>query len=527
MSENLMRDASLHNPGLFGDIILRNACYYPDRDAFIEGDRRINWREYNLRVNRLIRDLNNHGIKKGDVIGVLSWNCVEYADVFGAAGKGGFVIAPFNSRLSEKEIEYLIEDSGALVLFVGPEFTGTIESLKPKMKGVKYIISFEKPFPGMEFYDNIQAQKDQPEPQVEVLDNDPTLLLYTSGTTGVPKGALYTQLQQREAIVAHSVEMPLKATDKGLLIMPYFHIGGTIWHFVFLYRGVGNFIVKFFEPEETLKTIQDEKITCTCVVPTHLAAMLDVPGFSKYDTSSLNRIKYVGSPMPVELLKKCLGIWGPIFYQGYGQTETGPDITILHEEDHDVLNKPPEQQKRLLSCGRPEIDVQVRIVDENGKDVPLGEKGEIIVRGRHLMEGYWKKPEETKKTIIDGWLYTRDIGYFDSDGYVYLADRKADMIISGGENIYPREVEEVLNQHPAVLECAVFGIPDPRWVEKVHATVSLKKGQTATTQELIDFCKARLAKYKAPKSMEIVPVIPKSGTGKILKKELRKKFWDK
>jgi long-chain acyl-CoA synthetase len=230
--------------------------------------------------------------------------------------------------------------------------------------------------------------------------------------------------------------------------------------------------------------------------------------------------------MPEELLIRGIEKFGLVFYQAYGLTETGPDISCLKEKEHDVLNKSPRERQRLLSCGRPSLGVQVRIVDDNNQDVPIGELGEIIARSKHITVEYWKKPEETKKALIDGWFHTGDIGKYDEDGYIYIVDRKKDMIVSGGENIFPREVEEVLYCHPAVLECAVFGIPDPKWVESVHAVVSLKKGASATPEELIKYCKDNIARFKAPKSIEIIPELPKGATGKILKREMKSKYWD-
>lgn len=523
-SSQILKESCQHKVGLFGDIMLRNALFYPNRDAFIYGDQRMTFRQCNDRVNSLIHALHDMGVKKGDILGVLSWNCLEYADVFGAAGKGGFILAPLNARSPARELDYLINDSGTNTLFVGPELADVVGTLKPNIPKVRHFISFEGSLPGMEYHADLLAHYPTNEPDVEVDDDSPLILLYTSGTTGVPKGALYTQGQWREDILAHTIEMPIQPDDKGMLIMPYFHIGGVIWHSVFFRRGASNVIMKSFDPKTTLQVIESEKVTSLCVVPTHIAALLDLPELNEYDTSSLKRVKYVGSPMPTELLKRAIGIWGPIFFQAYGQTESGPDITFLKEKEHDVLDKPSEQE-RLLSCGRPALDVHVRIVDDNGNDVPVGETGEIIVRSRHIMREYWNKPKETKKAIVDGWLHTGDIGRYDKDGYIYIVDRKEDMIVSGGENIYPREVEEVLYQYPAVLECAVFAIPDPKWVEAVHAVVSLKKGVTATPEELIEFCKKNIARYKAPKSIQIVQEIPKSATGKILKREMKSKYW--
>ena len=229
--------------------------------------------------------------------------------------------------------------------------------------------------------------------------------------------------------------------------------------------------------------------------------------------------------MPLEVLKGGMKVFGPIFAQGYGQSESGPAISHLSKEDHNVLDKPEKEQKKLSSAGRPDIGVQVRIIDEKGKELGPGEVGEILVRSKQTMVEYWKKPKETKATLINGWLHTGDMGYFDEEGYIYIADRKKDMIITGGENVYPREVEEVLYRHPAVLEAAVIGVPDQYWVERVHAVVALKKGASATAEEITAFCKKNIAGYKTPKSIEFVDALPKNAAGKILKRELRDKYW--
>ena len=280
-----------------------------------------------------------------------------------------------------------------------------------------------------------------------------------------------------------------------------------------------------FDPAATLQLIQEEKATDIHIVATHLASFFNTPNFDKYDLSSLKRMLYAASPMPLELLKKGIEKWGPIFIQAYGATEDGPCVTGLSRQQHDVLDRPPEEQRVLASAGFPYIGVHVRIVDDKENDVEAGEVGEIIVQSKHNMIEFWHKPEETHETVVNGWLHTGDMGRYDEKGYIYIVDRKRDMIISGGENIYPREVEESLYQHPALLEAAVIAIPDQYWVEKVHAVVVLKKGMSLSAQELIDFCKQCLARYKAPKSVEFVDALPKNPAGKILKRELREKYW--
>jgi acyl-CoA synthetase (AMP-forming)/AMP-acid ligase II len=273
--------------------------------------------------------------------------------------------------------------------------------------------------------------------------------------------------------------------------------------------------------------IQDEKATDIHIVPTNLVKMLALPNVKKYDLSSLKRIWYAGSPMPVEVLKKGMDVLGPVFIQAYGQTESGPLVCTLTKRSHNVLDKPPKEQRVLASCGQPCPGIHMRIVDEEDQDVKMGDLGEIVIRSRSLMTEYWNDPGETQNTLIGGWLHTGDIGYYDELGNIYLVDRKKDMIVTGGENVYPREVEEVLYRHPAISEVAVIGLEDPYWVERVHAVIVLKRGMTAGDQEIIDFCKEHLARYKAPKSVDFVDELPKNPQGKILKRSIRNAYKQK
>ncbi len=522
----LLKELSRYNIGTFADIIYRNALLYPDREAFVCGTERVTFTEYNTRVNSLIHALWSMGVKKGDVIGILSWNCLDYVDVYGAAMKGGFIVSPFNPRLQASELDYLLNYSEANTLFVGPELVEIVESLRPRLSRVKHFISFEGSAPNMIAYRDLLATHSREEPDIQVEEDDPLAIIYTSGTTGVPRGALYTQRRFLDDTRTLVIIMGLQPRDKHIQIMPLFHIGGGTHFRAFFYIGGTTVIMpqRSFDPAATLQVIQDEKATDIDIVATHLVAMLALPDLDKYDLSSLKRMWYAASPMPVEVLKRGMKTWGPIFAQAYGETESGPAITDLPRQDHCVLDKPPEEQKILASAGRPSIGVHVRVVDDKENDVKPGEVGEIIVQSKHIMVEFWHKPDETRETLINGWLHTGDMGTYDEKGYVYIVDRKRDMIISGGENIYPREVEETIYQHPSVLEAAVIGIPDPYWVEKVHAVVTLKEGASLTEQELIDFCKQTLARYKAPKSVEFVNALPKNPAGKILKRELREKY---
>jgi len=520
-----LKELSRYNVGTWADIIYRNALLYPNQEAFVYGDTRITFADFNTRINKLIHALHKMGVKKGDVLGILSWSCLQFAEVYGLTMKGGFIASPFNPRLREDDLEYIINYSEANTIFVGQELLEVANSLKKRLPKVKNFISLETTAPGMTAYDDLLKANSGEEPDIQLDEDDPVCIIYTSGTTGVPRGALYTQRRLIEDSKILAIDMGLQTGHKRVQITPLFHIAGNTHFRSSLYTAGCNIIVKFFDAAETLEIIQREKATHMDFVPTHLAAILNLPDLKKYDISSIKFLWYGASPMPLEVLKKGMKVFGPIFAQGYGQSESGPAISHLSKEDHDVLDRPAKEQKKLSSAGRPDIGVQVKILGEKGKDVEPGEVGEIAVRSKQTMVEYWKKPEETKATLVNGWLHTGDMGYYDEEGYIYIADRKKDMIITGGENVYPREVEEVLYRHPAVLEAAVIGVPDEYWVERVHAVVATKKGASATAEEIIAFCKKNIAGYKTPKSIEFVDALPKNPAGKILKRELRDKYW--
>jgi long-chain acyl-CoA synthetase len=522
----ILKELCRYRRGTFADLIYRNALLYSNEEAFVCGGHRITFSQFNRRANRLIRSLRRTGVRKGGVIGILSWNCMEYTDFYGAAMKGGFIASPFNPRLHPEELEYLINYSEASTLFVGPELLETVERLKPYLSGVKTYICLGGSAPGMVSYNEMLGVDESDEPDVEVEKDDPVIILYTSGTTGLPRGALYTHAQKLDNTRIKALEMGTKPGDRHLMILPFFHIGGDSHVWPFFLTGGCNVILpnRSFDPVTVLKTVHEEKVTDMQLVPTQLSALLSHPDLEKYELNSLNRIYYAASPMPVELLRRGLEVLGPIFAQGYGQTESGPQICTLPKEAHQVLNKPTEEQKVLASCGQPSLGVHVRVVDKDNRDVGPGAVGEILAQSNSIMTEYWKKPKETAETIVEGWLHTGDLAYYDEKGFIYIVDRKKDMIVSGGENVYSREVEDVLYKHPAVAEAAVIGVPDPKWVERVHAVIALKAGARVTEKELIAFCKEHIASYKTPKSVEFVDSLPKNPQGKILKKEIRGRY---
>ncbi len=528
MSNKLvLRELSRYQLGTFADLIYRNAILYPDSEAFVYGSERISFKRFNEGVNRLIHGLQDLGIQKGEVIGILSWNRLEYPEVFGAAMKGGFILAHFNPRLQAEELIHVINDSEARVVFLGPEFVETIDRIREHLSTAKLFLTFGDAARQIISYGEVVESQSSEEPEPAIKEDDPLTIFYTSGTTGLPRGAIYTHRQKMENAWIKALGIGVEFGDRHLVVLPMFHIGGDshIWPF-FLMGGCNVIMPRVsFDPAETLKMMAEERITDVHIVPTQLISLLNLPGIEKYDLPCLKRIWYAASPMPTEVLKRGLSVFGPIFMQGYGQTESGPDVTILNKAHHRYANESTEAQSVLASCGQPCIGVHVRIVDEAGRDVEAGKIGEIIVESRRIMTGYWRRPDETKETIRDGWLYTGDMGYYDEKGFIYIADRKKDMIITGGENVYPKQVEDVLYRHPAVKEVAVIGVPDPYWVERVHALVVLKENAQATEEDIIGFCRERIAHYKAPKSVEFVESLPKNPQGKILKREIRAKYW--
>jgi len=528
MSDKLiLRELSRYQLGTFADIIHRNAILYPDSEAFVCGSERISFKRFNERVNRLIHGLQALGIQKGDVIGILSWNRLEYPEVFGAAMKGGFVLAHFNPRLQAGELVHLINDAEPRVLFLGPELVETIARIHKQLSKTEFFLTFGDAEGRMMAYGEMVESQSKEEPEPRVGEEDLLTIFYTSGTTGIPRGAIYTHRQKMENVAMKALDIGVEFGDRHLVVLPMFHIGGDshIWPF-FLVGGCNVIMPRpSFDPAEALQVIAEEQITDVHIVPTQLISLLNLPDIEQYDLHCLKRIWYAASPMPTEVLKRGLSVFGPIFMQGYGQTESGPDVTVLSRANHRYSGESTEAQSVLASCGRPCIRVHVRIVDEAGRDVEAGKIGEIIVKSKRNMTGYWRKPEETKEAIRDGWLHTGDLGYYDEKGFIYIAGRKTDMIITGGENVYPTEVEDVLYRHPAVKEAAVIGIPDPYWVERVHVLVVLKENAQAAEEDIINFCRKHIAHYKAPRTFKFVESLPKNPQGKILKKEIRSKYW--
>jgi len=510
-----------------GRALSRAACHFKERCSLSCAGKTRTFTEIDENSNRFVNGLLKLGVKKTDRVAILSDNCVEYVEIDFALYKGGMIRVGINPMVSSREAEYMISDSGANTIIVSLGLLSLISSIMNKLPSVKnYICISEKPVPEriIKYQDFIEVQ-DVNYPKIQVDEDDIAMLFYTGGTTGIPKGAMHTHEGIINVVMnLQSEYLQLNRTDVLLSGGSLAHANGFRAILCFL-EGAKFIIPVGFLPKEIFETVEREKVTVLCTVPTTLTRLSSYPDIKRYNLNSLRLITYGAAPMPTDTLKKVLKIFGNRLAQGYGQAEALMAITHLSQEDH-ILEGAEKDARKLASAGRPYSTVDVRIVDNRSEDVKPGEAGEVIVKGKITMRGYWNNPEATAEAIRDGWVYTGDIGTVDEDGYIYLIDRKKDMIISGGYNIYAREVEDVLHSHPAIAEAAVIGVPDDEWGESVKAVVTLKPGMTATEEEIIQFCKERLSSYKKPKSLDFVVELPKTSVGKISKKDLRAKYWE-
>jgi acyl-CoA synthetase (AMP-forming)/AMP-acid ligase II len=505
-----------------GHLVTKSSQHFARNVALVFQDRIYTYKEVNERVNKLANSLAGLSLKRGDRVGLLLYNCSQFIESDFALAKAGLVRVTLNPRLSADDHRYMINDSEANTLIFESCFTDTVLDLARTTGTLKNLICVDRENSDFINYEGLIKNGSTEEPSVVVEGDDIYALLYTSGTSGKPKGVTLTHKNFLSTAYNLLMERDVRSGDRMLHVGPLTHASG-IWVLPHYARGAVNYIHKRFDVEMLLKTIEEQKITTVMMVPTMILRLLSYPGVENYDLGSLRSVIYGGSPMPVEKLKEAILRFGDIFSQNYGQTEAPTTITYLPREDHKIEGL-PEDRRKLSSAGRPYVRVQVKVVNRQGLEVKPGEKGEIIVKGDHVMKGYWKNEQATREKIVNGWLNTGDIAIVDEEGYLYIVDRKNDLIISGGFNIYPREIEEVIYSYPGVEEVAVIGVPDENWVEAVKALVVLKKGQSATESELISFCKDKLARLKAPKSVEFVDCLPKNSYGKVMKRELRERY---
>ena len=501
-----------------GYLITRSAHYFPERTAFVIDGQPISYADLNRRINKLANALLSLGLKKGDRVGLLFHNSLAYLESYLALYKAGLIWVRLNARLHPSEIQGMIEDSGAQALIHGPEFVASVEKMGPP---VRLIIQQGKG-PKMD-YDSFLDKGSEEEPHVEVLLDDLSDLWYTSGTTGAPKGIMLTHrniLTCTQLLLSEVYDITRE--DKLLTVGALSH-AASVRILPFIVRGATNYLHPHFDPVKALQEIQESKITDLSTVPTMLIGLMDHPERPRYELSSLKRITYAGAPMAVERIKEAVTLFGPVLDQSYGQAESIITITHLPRQEH-ILKDDPDRKRRFASAGREYPEVQVRIVDERDQVLGPGEIGEVITCSDLVMRGYWNQPSKTEEALRGGWLHTGDMGYLDEAGYLFLIDRKHDKIITGGLNVYPREVEEILAAHPGVAQVVVFGQDDPYWGEVVTAAVIPRKGIPVSAEALMDFSKERLSGYKRPKKIFLVEEFPKNLYGKVLRKDLKKQW---
>lgn len=493
-----------------------NAKELPGKEAIIFEDRRITYRDLNTRVNALAKGLLDLGLARGDIVALLLHNCSEFVEVTFAANKIGAIWLPINVRLAGEEIAYILNHGDVKVLISEMDFSETITNIKDRLLMVKKYIAVGKNIPtGWKSYDDIVNKNlGSKVPDAEVELDDLHRLMYTSGTTAHPKGVMITYGNLLWKIISHIAEFTISRDDKVFVPGPLFHVGFDILPSNAWYIGASVVIQRGFDTVKVLETIEKERVTIVGFVPAILIRLFQEPTFDNYDLKSVRLIVDGAEKLPVPLLEKIRekfpGVW---FARGYGLTETVSGDTFLKKDT------PIE---KMVSDGKPVLGLRVRVVDDDGKEVPPGKWGEIVLKGPKVFKGYWKNEEATAEAIKDGWFHTGDIGYLDEEGYLYIEDRKKDMIISGGENIASAEVERVIYELPQVLEVAVVGIPHPKWLEVPKAFVVLKEGKNLTEQDIIEHCLKKLAKFKVPKEIEFIPQLPRTPSGKVLKRDLRK-----
>ena len=509
-----------------GTLFSNSARTFPNNLAICYGDKEWTYAQANARINQLANAFKNLGIKKQEHVAILQFNCPQMIETLSACFKARICAVPINWRLHPKEYSFIIDHSDSVAVVFTEDFRDPLYSLRKDMPKVKHYICLSNAKEDMLDYEELIKNQSPEFDDVEVSKDDLAWLFYTSGTTGTPKGAMLTHGNLLAMTMNFFADMsPLGPDDAILHAAPLSH-GSGLYSLPNVAKGANNVILetKSFEPQVVFETIQKRKITNMFAAPTMVKLLVTSPEIDNYDLSSLRCLNYGGGPMYAEDLKEAVRKLGQVLVQLYGQAESPMTITYLRKEEH-LTEGTEEEMKRLSSAGINRTDVEVKVFDENDAEVPAGTSGEIVVRGEVVMKGYWKQLEETEQTFKGGWLHTGDIGYMDEKGYLFLLDRSKDMLISGGENIYPREVEDVIVRHPAVHEAAVIGVPDEKWGEAVKAVVSLKKGMKVTENDIMDFCKDNLASYKKPKSVDFVDELPKNPYGKILKRGLREKYW--
>ncbi len=496
----------MHPAITMGSWVARHASRKPGKVALVFKEQRITYAELDARARQVAHGLKERGVRKGDRVAALLLNCPEVIELLLACTHLGAIFVPINFRLGAEEIAFILGDATPEVLVFHEAFGKTVEQARASTL-VRACVQVG------EAYAALHGSRPTDVAIEKVHENEPAMMMYTSGTTGRPKGALLSHGNLLWNDVQVLLCIPAIDEDLNYCAAPLFHIGGlNVLTGPMLYRGGTTIIDDKFDPKAALETMSSRKVTCAFMVPAMWGAMAQVPDFDKYDLSSLRYGIVGGAPCPLPVLE-FYAARGITFREGFGLTETAPIVCLLAVEDG---------IRKSGSVGHPATHVEVRVVDEADRDVARGEPGELVVRAPNVMLGYWNRPEETATALRGGWFHTGDLARIDEEGYVYIVDRKKDMVITGGENVYPVEVEQVLFRHPKVADVAVIGVPDERWGEAVVAVVVLRDpASTLSVDEVTEFCEGKLARYKQPRRLELVMALPRNATGKVLKNDLR------
>jgi O-succinylbenzoate-CoA ligase len=501
-----------------GSLLTKRAYLSPQLEAIVEPviGRRLSYTELNAATNRVANALLGLGVRKGDRVALLLMNGAEFVESFFAAAKIGAVVVPLNWRLVPDELEFILADSGAKVLLYSEEFAASaaeLHSRGSRTEVASWVQTGSAPADFAASFDAWAAMASDAEPPVRGADDDLMFIMYTSGTTGLPKGVMHSHSTVLWAMLTIAATADTHYADRYLISLPMFHVGALAPVLGSLYRGVTLVILKAFDPKLSWELIGTEKITTTLMVPVMLQFMLAVYKPEEHDPSSLRWVMSGAAPVPVNLIKTYQEM-GIEIHQVYGLTETcGPGCLIIGED----------AVERAGSCGKAFFHTEVRVVNDDGHDVAPGDTGEVVIKGPHVMVGYWNRPEATAETIVDGWLHTGDVATMDADGFVTIMDRVKDMLISGGENVYPAEIENVVLSHPGVADVGVIGVPSEKWGESPLAVV-VKKDDSLTEAEVMEWCKGKLAPFKLVKAVVFTTEIPRNPSGKILKRLLRDQY---
>ncbi|MBA3030955.1 MAG: long-chain-fatty-acid--CoA ligase [Desulfobacterium sp.] len=506
------------------------AAICPDRDFMVFENKRLTYEQADDRINRMAHTLAGLGVDKETRVGMLNVNSPQYIETYFATAKTGAIFVPLNFRARADELTYMINRAEIKVLFAGKRYVDLVREILPSLAGLETCISMDGPEEKMLTYEDLIASASDEPYFGDIEDEDTTILMFTSGTTGRPKAVPLTHDGFSSYILENVEPADPEMEEKNILTVPLYHVAGIQAVLAAVYGGRTLILMSQFEVKGWLETVQSEKVNRAMLVPTMIKQLIDFPDFKQFDLSSLKVITYGAAAMPFEVIKKAIAAFpGVSFINAFGQTETGSTIAMLSPEDHDLSGTDEEKAlnlKRLASSiGKPLPDVEVQIIDENGNPVPAHVAGEIVARGPRIMSGYWQDAEKTAKAFTpDGWLKTSDMGYMDEEGYIYLAGRADDLIIRGGENISPREVEQILMTHPKIVDAAVVGVASEEWGQEPMSIVVLKEGETASQEEIIDFARTKLASYKRPRSVIFVDNLQRNAMGKLSRKRLLKQY---